>query len=645
MLRDLSKKIIAMMCMLMVCTSCAKKDQYTIREYLKDLADISGISYSSSTDDVLRDLKEWGIIDEDDRRKLNRETTYDYLSVTICRLLEKDEESFEQLKNDGWFDRTISGSDPVTKEKGREYIRKATELINHPEIEDAFSASYNEDILELNRYVYEPGKVYTEKDLTEGDILFLENDGMYVRVKDRQDRFYSVEDAQMNEIYHDLRMAGDHEIDFSKARDYAYGDVAEEVNYLSTGLSLLSAAPQRVRKSFTTDGFDVSYSISSSSVSVRLTKNTGDSSSAFFDFTISNVHPSYDYVYEDGKLERAFFRVDYDTVDEIGATTGRYLRYIADFEDLDNSSFLKKMGSVIKKDIDEIEATVKICQIRTPLPNVPSAYLNIDLVARIYVSGKVELVLNNSHALGFEVKNSKLRLIADTDRDVDGVIGASSKAVMGINFNIEAGKVRLMDIEADAGLAASVSTTLHLYDDDGIDHKQESELPYSAVNDLSHASSDIKVCGDVSFNYVMDVTFNTSKTILYKLGLTAKNSILNKKNQVFHNLTHIEDNAFVKYCTRKDRFRKTGNSLSFSTDRISLKKYAVVVNKGNTYSIEPVGIPDGYSLNDLVYSSENSAVASLEGNIVKGNAMGSCKIKISTGDGKHSVEMSVLVSE
>ena len=301
---------------------------------------------------------------------------------------------------------------------------------------------------------------------------------------------------------------------------------------------------------------------------------------------------------------------------------------------------------MIRKKDDEVETSIKICEIKTPIPQVPTAFFNIDVYARIYSSGKAEIVLADRNSLGFEIKNSHIRYINDGDRDLDLNIGGSIRSVLGLNFNLEAVSARLMDVEADGGLRASVTTTLHLYDEDGEMNDVLVDMPYSAVNEVARENDDVRVCGDVSLNWVLELTFNTSKTLLYRLGLTAKKTVLDKGDQIFGNRTHIENGVFVDSCTRKGRYRlKDRDRTSLNVDKIILGKYAAVIRANENYTIPLESLPKGYTRNDLIYKTSNSSVASVSDGIVSGIRQGASEITISTKDGKYYAALNVLVSE
>lgn len=366
----------------------------------------------------------------------------------------------------------------------------------------------------------------------------------------------------------------------------------------------------------------------------------------FFDIEISNIKPTYKWEYKDGKVNGAYFKIDYKTVEEIGVSIGRYNNYYVDLKDKDASSFMNLAKSIIKPKSDEIEATIKICEIKTPIPQMPLLFFNIEVLAKVYTSGKIEVVLSNDHTNGFELKNGLFRIISDVDRDINLKIGGSAKASLGVNFNLEAVKFRLMDVEVDAGIRAAVSTTIHLYDSEDNKTKETSDLVYSSIDELSKENNDVKVCGDVSLNWLLDIRLNTSKTLLYKFGLWKKYEILDEANQVLGNKTHIENFVFVSKCTRKDRLKKSNNtSEEISVDKIILEKYSKVIHLNEEYTIGIKALPSGYKASDLIYKSEDVNVAIVDSNgIIKPISKGASEIKISTSDGEYSASINILVS-
>jgi uncharacterized protein YjdB len=65
-----------------------------------------------------------------------------------------------------------------------------------------------------------------------------------------------------------------------------------------------------------------------------------------------------------------------------------------------------------------------------------------------------------------------------------------------------------------------------------------------------------------------------------------------------------------------------------------------------TKSISVTALPSGYSSSQLVYSSNDPLIASVDGQgNITGRKEGSTIIKISTGDGKYTISCSYLVRQ
>lgn len=640
----LNKRLIECLLIIVVlvtCYSCKTKETYLKKDYLNLLSNEVGLSVD---DDYLTGLINFGVVKEEETINLDEELDYEFLSKTVGRLLDYEDDYLKHLKDDGLIKRNKKNKDFVSKEIAEDIIQKTKEIINNKEFNFVYEYKENDEIKEIEDYeCYNGESLISQNNYNIGDLIYLKDDDVYKKVLDKEENFYILEDPSFEEVYEDFKIENSYEINFDDAIDIPYGTLLNDEVYVNKTRELLSAS--KLSNVFYEHGFRISYSFSGNSLSTHISKNV-NGINVFFDTTVSNVRPSYKWDYENNRLNEAYFKVDYNTVTELGVSSAKYKNYYLDFKNLDASSFLNAAKSTIKEKDDEVEANIKICEIKTPIPEIPSAYFNIEVLIKIYVSGKAEVVLSSSHVDGFEYKNGQLRLINDVDRDIDFKINASAKAALGLNFNLEAATKRLMDIELDAGIRAAVGTTLHLYDDEGNMSTMESGLPYGAVDELAKENNNIKVCGDLSLNWVMDVYLNTSKTLLYKFGLNYKKSILDKDNQVFGNMTHIENGVFVKACTRKNQFRlKDKEPSTTNIDKILLDKYAAVIKVNESYSIPIKNLPEGYSKNDLVYSSKDSSIATVNDGIVYGIKRGACEITISTSDSKYNAALNILVSD
>ena len=638
--RILNKKIInslLVIFILLTCVACKTITPYFNADYLNVLASRAGIGNGTNSEESLNDLISWGVIEKE--KEIEEYLDYEFLSYTINRLIENDNDDLDGLKDKNFVKKSVKENDLVSEEIALEVIDKAVSLINNKTFSPRYEYSEKEEVKKESDYILENDYLKSDVLYSVGDLIYLENDGIYKKIKAINEDGYTLEDASFEEVMSEFNIEDSFEIDFEDSYDIS-GEVYDETSYVNNDRNLLSSKT----KSFNSNGYRVSYNFKSSGINARISKNV-DGYNMFFDISISNIRPTYKWDYKDGKLNDAYFKVDYKTVEEIGVSIGRYKNYYLDFKDVDSSSFINLANSVIKKKDDEVAAVIKICEIKTPIPSMPSLFFNIELLAKVYISGKVEFVLSNKHTNGFEIKNGNFRLINDTTRDIDFKIGASAKTVLGINFNLEAIKFRLMDIEADAGIRASVSTTIHLYDKDGNKQSRSFDLAYSTVDELAKENDDVKVCGDISLHWLFEIRFNTSKTLLYKFGLWHKEEILDDDAQVFGNKTHIENFVLVDKCTRKDKFKKSDVvEQEYSVDKILLYKYSKVINLNEEYSIEIKSLPSGYSTNDLDYTSLDESVASVNKGIVRALKRGSCEVKISTSDNLYSASINILVS-
>ena len=170
---------------------------------------------------------------------------------------------------------------------------------------------------------------------------------------------------------------------------------------------------------------------------------------------------------------------------------------------------------------------------------------------------------------------------------------------------------------------------------------------YYALYEATKDNSNVSLCGDLTLNWVLDINLNSSKTLLYKYGFSRNKTILDKSDQVFGNLTHIEHFQFVKKCSQKGKKRiiKKENVTSINSDKIILDKYSLVIIKGREASIPIKSLPNGYSLYDLRYETDKAEVVTINNNgIIQSKDIGNCKITIKTKDEKFKAYLNVLVS-
>lgn len=628
MLQTLSKKIIICLTSLLIlvtCTSCKTDEHYQIKEYLNYVAYKSGISDSSNTDEFFNCLKDWKVVTSDDHIYLDNDLNYAFLSRTITNLIDENGNPLDILKTKKWINNNAKENQHVDKETAIKVVDNAVELINNR----TFSSTFEYE------YINEP-KTNTEE-LNDNDIFFDEETGSYKVVVNEEDNEYR--DAQFDEVFSYFDISDSYEIDFSQAEIIPLQEEANS-SYINNRFNLLA----NKNHVFNKDGFKISYTINSSGLDVHVSKDV-DFATIYADASINSIKPNFKWTYDKGDLKNCYFNLKMNTTTSLGATKGKYGNYYLKFKDLDSSSFMALVKSMIVPKKNEVEATIPICQIKTPIPNVPLAYVNMTIGIKLYVSGKVELIIYNAHNIGFEVKDGNSRFFYEHNDDLDTIAKASAKAALALNLGIDATNFRLCDIELDGGIKAELKTTVHLYDSDFNETASETDIAYSTIEEISKDNPYVKVCGDVSLYWLVDLICNTSKSVMYKMGFTHTYHILDDNDQVFGNLHHIEDGKFVKACTRKNKVAITNETINIQTsNKIVLNSYAEVLLQGETFKIELVSLPSGYTTNDIKYSSSDDSVASISGGIISALKTGSSKIKVYTSDNKYSSYINILVS-
>lgn len=609
--------------LLFTCVSCKADTPYLVKDYLNTLALSSGIGTSDNLDDNYKALLKWKIVEDKDHIYFDNELKYCYLAKTIGRLIDSKDISINCLINNNLVDYKLTETDLVSKEKAEEIINKAVLLINNKEFDNKCEYSLNDNVKN------------DIDDLNNNDIFYDEENNVYKVVVDKTNNIYR--DASFEEVFSYLDLSGTYEIDFSNAQITPYGQ--EETSMYQNNMYELLASKAHV---FNSEGFRISYSINSSGISAHISKEI-DGITIYGDIALNNIKPTFNWTYKDGDLSNCYFKINMNSTEKIGATCGRYGNYYLKFKDLDPSSFEGLLHSLVSPKKDQVEASIPLCHIKTPIPGVPTAYINLDLLVKLYVSGRVELALYNKHNIGFETRQGNIRFINDNDHNFDSIMSASAKAALGVNASIDAATFRLFDIELDNGIKAEVKTTMHLYDKDGNVESKTSDIAYGTLQDISKDNENVRVCGDVSLYWLSDLIINTSKSVMYKLGFTKTFHLSDEDNQVFNNLHHIENGHFVEKCTRNNRV-VLNEMETVSSNKISLNSYAEVISINETYQIVINGLPDSYNESDICYSSLDSKIASVKAGLVTGVSAGSVKIKVYTKDNKYNAYVNILVS-
>lgn len=604
------------------------KDTYKVKDYLQDLANFTGFS----NDNYLEDLNTYGIIIDEDKKELNKSLKGHFLLNTCQRYFDNHEDYKEFLNEDKIVDLNIEAS--ISRNEAIEIIELLAKHINNKTFKNENIVKEN-NVSHLSDYKLKDDVLITQTKLKKDELIFLIEEERYYKVEEVLSEGYKL--STDGDFFSQIDISA-----FEKDIDLANAEIVEYQGntsvYTNNNFLMLKSEKEDYLK-----GFKLSYVTKRNGLDIRLEKDESGTRT-YFDFTLSNLKATYKVANNKEKDEKSsYFKVNFNSSQKVGVSTGKYKYYYLDYRELDSKDFLSSVKSAIHTKNDALEASIPICTLKIPIAQIPTLTFNVDVLLNVYLSGKVEVVINNSGYVGFECRNGTIRLIKEIDNKADFILGANTKAAAALNFNLNIANMRLCDAELSLGIKGTVSSILHLYDNSN-EEIVKSEIEYYALDEVAKENTNVLVCGDVSLNWVLDVAFNTAKTQLYKFGLSKKYEILNKDDQVFQNKTHIENFHFVDKCTRKKKQIYVGTSLNLNSDKILLSSYSLVIVKGGEKEIIIKSIPNGYEVKDLLFESEDENIALVKDKKVYAKELGSTRIKIKTGDEKFVAYLNILVS-
>ena len=630
------KCLLASLLLFATCTACQNDNEvYLLKDFYEDAALQSGLLIDEENAEDA--LEKWGIVLKDSE---NDEPLTYLLMADVCgQLMGLEGDYLAQLQNLQWLGENISGDEKVLKKTGEEVLSKVVDYINNQEIVEKEEFRLKEDYLQFAESLKD-GLKDDFGNYEIGELLYSESDEMFYRIVDYQNGEYLLEECTIEEVFEEIEIGASGALDFTEAEIIPSGDISE-TSYFVDEYQLLADGGNNV---FYRDGFRVSYSLSTSRIRFYISKKNDKGLNFYGEFILSNLYPDFLFDLGDEGIEHAYFKLRFDTAESFGISSGKYRDYAVNFKDLDSSSFLAAVKSSLHSKDDEVDMRIPLCTIKLPIANIPTLYLNLDLALHFYVSGRVELAIEDDYEIGFEIKNNNLRLIFDQDHDLDAIIKASANSTVGAVFSVDLLGQTLADVGVDAGIRAYVQSILHMYDSEGNMTTTTLDETYEALDDVAGENEDVAVCGDLSLHWLLDLVINSDDSLLGRWGLSRTFNLLDDDNQIFNNMSHIENGHFVPECTRKNRL-PTVSSETISSDRILLEKYAQVISSGESLAIPIKALPQGYERKDLVYESSDPKIADVQNGIINAHQAGSVEIHIATADGQYTASFNVLVSD
>ncbi|MBQ1447804.1 MAG: Ig-like domain-containing protein, partial [Erysipelotrichaceae bacterium] len=125
---------------------------------------------------------------------------------------------------------------------------------------------------------------------------------------------------------------------------------------------------------------------------------------------------------------------------------------------------------------------------------------------------------------------------------------------------------------------------------------------------------------------------------------TTSFNVLKDDYQLIEGPIHLENFVRVDHCTRQDQLINEIEQIAVDPNRLILDLYHKALSKGETYMIKVKGLPEGYSIGDLIYYSSDPNIATVDDKgTIKAVSTGATEINVKTKDEKYLISMTVLV--
>ena len=487
-----------------------------------------------------------------------------------------------------------------------------------------------------------PQEIITWEDGEEAHIYAVEE------VKDTGDsQEVTLKEPEIPDLTEEMDLAGSFQIDFTKVEILdTFGSQEEQHSYVyPTGVSLMKYSP--AERSYSFHGYTITLDFTSAGITAQVLKTFPSGGQFVTTLDLNNVRPTYQWQMHRAEMEHAYFRIDFQTAEKIELKPADFRRTYGDFRNVTITNFLSALSGLYETHDETAELHIPLCDLRVPVPNAPYMNIPIHLSLNIYATGRMELSLSQNESLGLEIRGGVLRKIAEMDHSCENMLHGDASLMAGLTFGLNLENVRLCDVEAESGVKADVQAQVHLYDNAGNHQVLSSDLPADLLNEAADGNPNVLVCGDLQASWMTDVKLNSSSSLAGKLGLSGNFQLADAQNNdlIPGGMHHVENWHFVPECTRKDRERQSSGSKLLVTDNIAIADYSLILDPGETGTIRIIGLPRGYTISSLVFTSQDGNVASAEGIQVHGKQPGSTMIRIQTQDGKYSINCNILVRQ
>ena len=683
--------VLLVLCMLVPFVGCKKKvtDTMTNGEWLTELTTQAGITYYQQEEPyflnitsnspyftVVQSSVEWEVLNPSKAFNPSATLTREMVAYTLMNLISRTHEglsdTIKDLQDCSYPDQVkaavASGlmslderqrfrpKDQISKEEAFGYLAQVIDIVNNRKFTDTQTTVQLKDDVQ---FADDEPKQFDEEGLTalfESDSsirngMYIVYDDTYYRVVNceytNQGILTTLEQVNMEDVIEQFDIQGGTDLEFNHAKIVdGNGNVVQEGTEQSHSLSLMSTS--LINHTFEINGFRIALKGTTSSLHAEVSKQLQVGGLLYANAALDNLHIQYKWDKDEDRIQYGYLKADFTTSENIGLRNGMYKELYGDFSKLNPKDFISTVQNIFQTKQEVITDTITLCTVKIPMPNAPMVSVVMKLNLNIYATGKAELSFVQNHVLGCEIRNGNMRIISDHSKKATASIRAETGITLGTNLALHAFNQNIMDAEIDAGAKGYFHTKTYLYNEEGKAELFDIDVQPDLVEELSEGNPDIKVCTELNAYWLCNLKLNSSNSLAGRFGFSRNIPILSESNAPLFPKGKVtyENWMSVDHCSCEDREKVPNVEAIQVKKRITLKDYSLISGVGVSTRIQVTGLPEGYTVEDLIYISKNTDIAEVSsaGEVI-GNKSGGTDIVIQTKDKKHLVHCHILVVE
>ena len=683
--------VLLVLCMLVPFVGCKKKvsDTMTNGEWLTELTAQAGITYYQQEEPyflnitsnspyftVVQSSVEWEVLNPSKAFNPSATLTREMVAYTLMNLISRTHEglsdTIKDLQDCSYPDQVkaavASGlmslderqrfrpKDQISKEEAFGYLAQVIDIVNNRKFTDTQTTVQLKDDVQ---FADDEPKQFDEEGLTalfESDSsirngMYIVYDDTYYRVVNceytNQGILTTLEKVNMEDVIEQFDIQGGTDLEFNHAKIVdGNGNVVQEGTEQSHSLSLMSTS--LINHTFEINGFRIALKGTTSSLHAEVSKQLQVGGLLYANAALDNLHIQYKWDKDEDRIQYGYLKADFTTSENIGLRNGMYKELYGDFSKLNPKDFISTVQNIFQTKQEVITDTITLCTVKIPMPNAPMVSVVMKLNLNVYATGKAELSFVQNHVLGCEIRNGNMRSISDHSKKATASIRAETGITLGTNLALHAFNQNIMDAEIDAGAKGYFHTKTYLYNEEGKAESFDIDVQPDLVEELSEGNPDIKVCTELNAYWLCNLKLNSSNSLAGRFGFSRNIPILSESNAPLFPKGKVtyENWMSVDHCSCEDREKVPNVEAIQVKKRITLKDYSLISGVGVSTRIQVTGLPEGYTVEDLIYISKNTDIAEVSsaGEVI-GKKSGGTDIVIQTKDKKHLVHCHILVVE